>query len=115
MPFIAGSALASRRPDSLLHKHMLWNVVVTCAAFVPQPLLTLRTAPAVVAGMPTMKDLPRSTQLNRQAFNRRNMNIDERRAYDELMEERSKTRSVQLVVVIIALAAICGTALFGPR
>ena len=73
---------------------------------------------AVVARSPHLSmrnDLPRSTQLNRQAFNRRNMSIDERRAFDALMEERKKNRQLQLIGAAIVLAGLWGTALFGPR
>ena len=61
------------------------------------------------------EDLPRSTRLNRQAFNRRNMSIDERRALDAAMEEREKNRQIQLFAAAIVLAGLWGTALFGPR
>ena len=61
------------------------------------------------------EDLPRSTRLNRQAFNRRNMSIDERRALDAAMEERRKNRQIQLFAAAIVLAGLWGTALFGPR
>ena len=58
---------------------------------------------------PQMKEpLARSSRLNRQAFNRRNMSIDERLAYDEIMREREAaagSRNAVLAVVLAAAAA----------
>ena len=49
----------------------------------------------------------RSTRLNKQSFNRRNMNIDERRAYDAMVEKRAADagrRNIVLALVAVGAA-----------
>ena len=58
-------------------------------------------------------DDSRSRRLNKQAFNRRNMNIDERRAYDELMEKRAADAGRRNIVLgVLAAGAFGGYQLF---
>mmetsp|Transcript_16848 Transcript_16848/g.27949 ORF Transcript_16848/g.27949 Transcript_16848/m.27949 type:complete len:173 (-) Transcript_16848:462-980(-) len=52
---------------------------------------------------------PRFQRLSREAFNRRNMSIDERRAFDEFMKKReanAKTRNTALAVVAVSVALL---------
>ncbi len=49
--------------------------------------------------------LARSRKLNRQAFNRRNMSVDERRIYDELMEKQAAGARRGAAVAIVAIVA----------
>ena len=50
----------------------------------------------------------RSRNLNRQAFNRRNMSIDERRAYDDYLKQQkaATTRNVILSAIAVAIGAL---------
>ena len=59
-----------------------------------------RSSPTIMSG-----ERYTSRQLNRQAFNRRNMSVDERRAYDEVMKQQEANKKVAALTTLIALLA----------
>ena len=59
-----------------------------------------------------MQSDPRSRRLNKQAFNRRNMAVDERQAYDALMEQRASAARRNAFIGLAAAAAAAAAFFF---
>ncbi len=79
-------------------------VATLALSFAPHASLPPTRAIAALSLPPVgMSNLPRSRNLNRQAFNRRNMSREEREAYDEIMRERQGATTVGTAVAAAVL------------